>query len=99
MKPWLEDNGIKMRSTHNERKSVLVERFIRTLKNKTYKYITSILRNLYIDNLADIVNKYNNTHHSTIKIKLADVKSTTYIDFVNFCKRLCSKLVRGSFCN
>ena len=88
MKPWLEDNDINMHSTHNERKSVLVERFM-----------ASILRNPYIDNLADIVNKYNNTHYSTIKIKLADVKSSTYIDFVNFCKRLCSKLVRGSFCN
>ena len=50
-----------MHSTHNEKKSVVAERFIRTLKNKTYKYMTSILKNVYIDKLDDIVNKYHNT--------------------------------------
>ena len=50
-----------MYSMHNERKSVFAERFIRTLKNKIYKYMTSISKNLYIDKLDDIVNKYNNT--------------------------------------
>ena len=50
-----------MYSVHNEGKSVFAERFIRTLKNKTYKYMTSISKNLYIDKLDDIVNKYNNT--------------------------------------
>ena len=69
-----------MYSTHNEGKSVVAERFIRTLKNKIYKYMTSVSKNVYIDKLDDIVNKYNNTYHSTIKMKPVDVKSNTYID-------------------
>ena len=81
MKSWLEKNNIEMYSTHNEEKSVIAERFIRTLKNKNYKYVTSISKNVYIDKLGDIVNKYNNnTYHSTIKMKPVDVKSYTYID-------------------
>ena len=67
--------------THNEGKSVTAERFITTLKNKIYKYMTSISKNVYIDKLDDIVNKYNNTYHSTIKMKPVDVKSNTYIDY------------------
>ena len=74
-------NEIKMYSTHNEKRSVIAERFIRTLINKIYEYMTSIPKNVYIDKLDDIVNKYNNTYHSTIKIKSVDVKSNTYIDF------------------
>ena len=65
---------------HNTGKSVIAERFIRTLKNKIYKRMTSILKNVYIDNLEDIVNKYNNTYHSIIKMKPVDVKWETYID-------------------
>ena len=61
MKSWLEKNAIKMYSTHNEGKSVVAERFVRTLKNKIYKYMTSVSRNVYIDKLDDIVNEYNNT--------------------------------------
>ena len=80
MKSWLEKNDIEMYSTHNEGISVVAERFIKTLKNKIYKYITSISKNVYIDKLDDIINKYNNTYHSTIKMKLVDVKSNTYID-------------------
>ena len=53
---------------------------MRTLKNKICKYITSISKNVYIDKLDDIVNKYNNTYHRTIKKKPADVKPSTYID-------------------
>ena len=60
---------IEMYSTHNEGKFVVSERFIRTLKNKIYKYMISVSKNVYIDKLDDIVNKYNNTYHSTIKIK------------------------------
>ena len=56
-----------MYSTHNEGKSVVAERFIRTLKKKIYKYIASISKNLYIDELDYIFNKYSNTYHSTIK--------------------------------
>ena len=53
---------------HNEGKSVVTERFIRTLKNEIYKYMTSISKNVYIDKLDDIANKYNNTYYSTIKL-------------------------------
>ena len=56
-KKWLRDNDIVMSSTHNEGKSVVAERFIRTLKSKIYKYITSISKNVYIDKLDDIVGK------------------------------------------
>ena len=69
-----------MHSTHNEEKPVVAERFIRTLKNKIYKYMTSISKNVYIGKLHDIVNKCNNTHHRTIKIKPIDVNSNTYIN-------------------
>ena len=69
-----------MYSTHNEGKFVVAERFIRTLKNKIYKYMTSVSKNVYIDKLDKIVNKYINTYHSTIKMKPADVKSNKYID-------------------
>ena len=68
-----------MYSTHNEGKSVVAERFIRTLKNKIYKYMTSISKNVYIDRLSDVVNEYNNTYHRTIKMKPIDVKGNTYI--------------------
>ena len=67
-------------STHNEGKSAVAERFIRTLKNKIYKCMTSISKNLYIDKLDDIVNEYNNTIHRTIKMKPIDVKDNTYIN-------------------
>ena len=70
---WLEKSDIEMYSTH-------AERFIRTLKNKIYKYMTSISKNVYIDKLGDIVNKYNTTYHITIKMKPVDVKPSTYID-------------------
>ena len=79
MKSWLEKNDIEMYSTHNEGKSVIAERFIRTLKNKIYKYMTSISKNVYIDKLDDIVNEYNNTCHRTIKMKSVDVKDDTHI--------------------
>ena len=62
MKSWLKKNDIEMYSMHNEKKSVDAERFIRTSKTKTYKYMTSILKNVYIDKLDDIVSKYNNTY-------------------------------------
>ena len=69
-----------MYSTRNEGKSVIAKRFIRTLKNKIYKYMTSVSKNVYIDKLDDLVNKYNNTNHSTIKMKPVDVKSDSYIE-------------------
>ena len=60
-KKWLKDNNIKMYSIHNEGKLVVAERFIRALKAKIYKYMTSISENVYIDKLNDIANEYNNT--------------------------------------
>ena len=80
-KKWLRDNNIEMYSTHNEGKSVIAERFIRTLKNKIYKYITSISKNVSINKLDDIVKKYNNTYHISIKMKPVGVKDNTYINF------------------
>ena len=79
-KKWLQDNDIVMYSTNNEGKYVIAERFSRTLKNKIYKYITSIPKNVYIDQLDDIVKKYNNTYHTSIKVKPIDIKDNTYID-------------------
>ena len=58
-----------MYSTHNEGKSVVAERFIRTLKSKIYKHMTSISKNVYIDKLDHIVNECNNTYRTTIKMK------------------------------
>ena len=81
MKSWLEKNDIEMYSTHNEGKSVAAERFTRTIKNKIYKQMTSISKNVYIDKLDDIVNEYNNAKHKTTKIKPIDVKDNTYIAF------------------
>ena len=71
-----------MHSTFNESKSVVAERFIRTLKNKLYKHMTATGKNVYYDVLDDVVNEYNNTKHSTIKMKPKDVKNNkrVYID-------------------
>ena len=81
IKKWLKNNDIEMYSIHNEGKSVVAERFIRTLKTKIYKYMTSVSKNVYIDKLDDIADEYNNTYHRTIKMKPIDVKDNTYIDF------------------
>ena len=77
---WLQNNDIVKYSTHIEGKSVVAERFIRTLKNKIYKHMASISKNMYIDKLDDIVNEYNNAYHTTIKMKPIDVKDNTYIN-------------------
>ena len=74
MKSWLQDNDIKIYSIHIEGKYVVAEWFIRTSKNKIFKYMTAI-------KLVDIVKKYNNINQSTINMKPIDVKSSTYIDF------------------
>ena len=66
---------------HNEGKSVVAKRFIRTLKAKIYKYMRSISKNVYIDKMDDTVNEYNNTYRRIIKMKPVDVKGNTYIDF------------------
>ena len=69
-----QKNDIEICSTHNEGKSVIAETLNRTLKNKIYKHMISVSKNVYIDKLDDIVNKYNNTNHTTIKIKPVDIK-------------------------
>ena len=77
-----------MYSTSNEGKSVVAERFIRTLKNKIFKHMTAISKNVYFDVLNDIVNKYNNTVHKTIKMKPIDVTDDSYAEYnENFNKR------------
>ena len=81
-KKWLSGDDIIMYSTYNEGKSVAAERLIRTLKNKLYKHMTTTGKNVYDDVLDDAVNKYNNSKHSTIKMKPIDVKNNkrVYID-------------------
>ena len=79
MNSFLQNNSIEMYSRHDEGKSVVAKRFIRTVGNKIYKYMTSISKNVHIDKLDDIMNNYNNAYHSTIKMKPADVKSNTCI--------------------
>ena len=79
-KRFLKINHIEMYSTCNEGKSVVAERFIRTLKNTIFKHMTAISRNVYFDVLDDIVNKYNNTVHRSIKMKPIDVTSDSYAE-------------------
>ena len=80
-KRFLKINNIEMYSTYNEGKSVVAERFIRTLKSKIFKHMTAVSKNVYFDALDDIVNKYNNTVHRSIKMKLIDVTSDSYAEY------------------
>ena len=80
-KRFLKINNIEIYSTYNERKSVVAERFIRTLKNKTFKHMTAVSKNVYFGVIDDIVNKYNNTVHRTIKMKPVDVTSDSYAEY------------------
>ena len=82
MKSEIEESEIEMYSTHDEGKSVVAERFIKISKNEIHKYITSISKNMYIDKLNDIVNKYNNIYHTTIK-KNPSVLNQAYILTLN----------------
>ena len=79
-KDFLKINNIEMYSTFNEGKSVVAERFSRTLKNEIYKHMTAISKKVYIDVLNDIVIKYNNTVHRTTKIKPIDVTKNSYVE-------------------
>ena len=67
--------------TFNEGKSVVAERFIRTLKNKIFKHLTAISKNIYFDVLDDILNKYNNKIHRTIKMKPIDVTNDSFAEY------------------
>ena len=80
-KNWLKDNDISMYSTFNEGKSVIAARFIKTLKTKLYKHMTSISKNAYYDVLDDIRKKYNNTFHSTIKMKPIEVENGSFTEY------------------
>ena len=80
-----------MYSAYNEEKSVVAERFIRTPKNKIFKHITAISKHVYFDVLDDIVNKYNNTVHGTIKIKPIDVTDDYYAEYSENSMELHSK--------
>ena len=80
LKKWLKDNDVELYSIHNKGKSVVASRFIRILKNKIFKHMTAISRNVYFDVLDNFVNKYNNTVHRTMKMKPIDVKDNTYVD-------------------
>ena len=80
-KIWVKDNGISMYSTYNEGKSAVAERFIRTLKNRIYKHMTAISKNVYFDVLDDIVEKYNNTYHKNIKMKPIDVGDNSFAEY------------------
>ena len=87
---WLMKYGYKIMikkciqkwNVFNEGKSVVAEKFVRTLKNKIYKFLTSVSKNVYIDKLDEIVDKYYNTYHSAIKMKSVDVKSRTCITLI-----------------
>ena len=77
-KKRLKDNGIVMYSTYSEGKFVVAENFIKTLKNKIYKHIKPVSKNVYFDVLDDTVDEYNSTYHKTIKMKSINVKSESY---------------------
>ena len=80
-KDVLKINNIEMYSTYNEGKSIVAERFIRTLKNKIFKYMAAISKNVCFDVLDDIVDKYNNTNHRTVKMKPIDVTGDSYAKY------------------
>ena len=81
IKPWLQDDNREMYSIKKEGKSFVAKRFIRTLGNKIYEYMTSISKNVYTDKLDVIVNKYNISYHRTVKMKPVDIKPSIYTDF------------------
>ena len=71
-----------MYSARNTGKSVVAERFIKTLKNKIYKHLTAVSKNVYINKLDDILNEYNSTYHRAIKMKPIEIKDSTYTDSI-----------------
>ena len=88
-KQWLKENHIEMYSTYNEGKSVVAEIFIRILRNKIYKHMIAVSKNVYFDVLDDIVDEFNNTYHTAIKMKMVDVKSDSYAECnVNYNEKI-----------
>ena len=94
-KDFLKINNIEMYSTYNGGKSVVAERIIRTLKNKVFKHMTTVSKNVYIDVLDDIVNKYNNTIHRTIKMKPIDVTDDFYAKYNEDSNKINPKFKAG----
>ena len=80
LKVILQNSDIEMYSANNEKKSVVAERFIETLKNKIYKHMTIIGKNVYFDVLDDIAKDYNITIHNSTKMKPKDVKDDSFIE-------------------
>ena len=80
-KRFLKINNTEMYSTYNEGKSVVAERFIRTLKNKIFKYMTAVSKIVYFDVLDDIINRYKNRVHWTIQMKPIDVAFDSYAEY------------------
>ena len=78
---FLKINNIEMYSSYNEGKSVAAKRSIRTLKNKIFKHMAAISKNVYFDVLEDIVNKYNNTVHRAIKMKPIGVTIDSFAEY------------------
>ena len=95
LKFFFKINNIKMHSTYNEGKFVITERFIRTLKNKIFKHMTAIPKNVYFDVLDDIINKHNNTVHKTIKMKPIDITGDSYVEYNENPNKKDSKLKVG----
>ena len=79
-KKFLKENNIDMYSTYNERKSVVAERFIKTLKDKIFKHMIAVSKNVYFHVLDDIVDSCNNTFHKIIGMKPIDIKSDSYAE-------------------
>ena len=84
-----------MYSTFNEGKSVVAERFIKTLKNKIYKRMTYIGKNVYFNVLDDTVGKYNNSFHSSIKMKPKDVKDDSFVEYSEESNKKDPKFIVG----
>ena len=80
-KRFLKINNIEMYSIYNKEKSVVAKRFISTLKNKIFKHMAAISKNVYFDLLDDIANKYNNAVHRPIKLKPTDVTFDSYGEY------------------
>ena len=81
LRVFLKENDIETYSTFTEGKSVVAERFIKTLKNKIYKHMTTIGENVYFNDLDDIVKKYNNTVHSSLEMKPKDVTDDSFVEY------------------
>ena len=81
IKSWLQDNGIELFLLYNRGKYIIAENFNRVLKNKIYKHMTVVLKNVYTDKKDEIIDKYDNTYQKAIKMKPTSFKLGSFIDF------------------